>query len=69
MVLANEHLRMANKNLLYTAVSRGQKEFTILYQDKALKAAFETAGDEKRKSLLSNKIQYCKQKYQLIKNQ
>ena len=66
MVLSNEHLNMANKNLLYTAVSRGQKEFTILYQEKALKAAFETVGDANRKSLLASKIQYCHQKFQMI---
>lgn len=67
MVIANEHISMCSRNILYTGVTRGKKEFTILYEESALMAAFNKDDNKTRKSVLPLKISYAWEKYSLLR--
>lgn len=67
VVATNEHQRMMSRNILYTGITRAKKKAILIYQDNALQSALSTDGNAARTSMLSEKIKYAWNKYQLIR--
>lgn len=58
IVLQEEAAGMLDRNLLYTAVTRGKKKVIIIYENNTMDQAVRTYRKEKRNSLLSIRIDY-----------
>lgn len=67
VVVTNEHQRMMSRNILYTGITRAKTKAILIYQDNALQSALSTDGNASRNSMLSEKIKYAWNKYQLIR--
>lgn len=53
MVIDSQHMKMLNRNLLYTGITRAKKAITIIGQQSDFKKALSTAESSKRISNLA----------------
>lgn len=65
MALLNSHSAMLQRNLFYTGITRAKVECTVFYQQKALAKAVRTIAEDKRTTLLSEKMINLYSKYML----
>lgn len=62
-LMCKEHKNMANRNLLYTAVTRAKSEFSLLYDPDTIKLAVNTDGISNRYSFLAELLRFGQQQY------
>ena len=66
MALLEEHTCMLQRNMLYTGVTRGKKEVTLIYQQKAYDIAVSTLADKSRKTMLKEKLLAVYARYRMV---
>ena len=66
MVLLDNHKKMLNRNLLYTGITRGKKECSVIYQMDALKEALKTKAESTRITMLVPKLREIRAQYKMV---
>ena len=56
IVMQKDTIFMLDQNLLYTAITRGKKKVTIIYEEDTLNKAITTSRSGTRRSLLEQRV-------------
>lgn len=65
-LLLEEHMRMLNRNLVFTAVTRSKKSHILFSQTDVLDKAIKIVADEDRHSYMAEKLLDLNQKYKIL---
>lgn len=66
MAMTTAHMRMLNKNLLYTGVTRAKEGIELIYEEKALYKALDSDDTFGRITFLSEKLRFYYEKQQFL---